>query len=487
MDESTPTGARHEMRIGMATGGVDVDGYSTPGRGEKRHLEFTPTDEENKRARDDVITQSPTVPQGKLVVYMTGRYKVITLVKPDTVRKSIQDQFGIVTDIDKAGRSLRIICQTLKQKNQMLQGGNIVADIEVRCSEPHREVPLRPIRAVTTKVVVGGVPIDFTEEEICTASDAKQAYRFVKKTPEGTLKTTTVLLTYDGEDSAPERFMMDYLNFRTREYKVKAMRCYKCQEFGHKTSQCRRTQVKCVLCAGNHAEQDCNSRDALKCANCGGEHSAASKACGRYIEVSDTLKVVATEKVTYKEALTKVREAAKERQVAEAMAMVITKQTHNTENTPATTQQVDAQAVAEVCTQATTTNTAAHACTNIEVDVTKQASDAVAITKTNTVVSIAVVAPKPADTKIEYKTMETQTDPEVPTQTKSLEGEGFIKIDQLLDLLIKLIALLSGKDEPKGMAKTALDIAISTLGLSKEYVCDKIVNKTSRSRRSSMK
>ena len=46
------------------------------------------------------------------------------------------------------------------------------------------------------------------------------------------------------------------------------------------------------------------------CANCKGQHSAAYKGCSKYQEVSKVLKVAAVDKVSYRDALMKVKSGA---------------------------------------------------------------------------------------------------------------------------------------------------------------------------------
>lgn len=45
-------------------------------------------------------------------------------------------------------------------------------------------------------------------------------------------------------------------------------RCYKCLGFNHKSEECKEENKKCSICAGNHMQKDCDSKDKVGCINC---------------------------------------------------------------------------------------------------------------------------------------------------------------------------------------------------------------------------
>ncbi|KAF8064454.1 hypothetical protein FPV67DRAFT_1376164, partial [Lyophyllum atratum] len=58
------------------------------------------------------------------------------------------------------------------------------------------------------------------------------------------------------------------------------LQCSNCWGLGHHVRRCH-AQVKCRICAGNHAEKDHlpTTSTTLKCANCSGEHPATDRRC----------------------------------------------------------------------------------------------------------------------------------------------------------------------------------------------------------------
>ena len=241
------------------------------------------------------------------VVYITGRDRNITLIRPQQVMKEITDQFSTVTKIEKAGRSLRIYCSTAQQKHQMLQTTRIlIGDVAAECSEPRVKSARRQERTRKVRAVISGVPLDCTNEEIMEASGAISAVRMKRKTARGLTESLAVLLEYEGED-VPTEIQIEYLEFKVRPYVPAPMRCHHCQQYGHTRNHCRREEPVCPRCAGPHNYTQCHHTTEPKCANCGQQHNAAFQGCEKYIEVKDTLKIAATERISYRDALMKRR------------------------------------------------------------------------------------------------------------------------------------------------------------------------------------
>ena len=65
-----------------------------------------------------------------------------------------------------------------------------------------------------------------------------------------------------------------------------------------------------MRCGERHSVTDCPVKDDLTqavCVNCKGQHSAVFKGCRKYLEVSKALKISVTQKVSYRDALIKVK------------------------------------------------------------------------------------------------------------------------------------------------------------------------------------
>lgn len=72
---------------------------------------------------------------------------------------------------------------------------------------------------------------------------------------------------------------IDSIRYPAFQYKplTRIDRCFRCQQFGHKATNCT-NESKCYKCGEHHQYQrDCSN--AVKCANCHGEHMAGSPEC----------------------------------------------------------------------------------------------------------------------------------------------------------------------------------------------------------------
>src|SRR5690606_35564204 len=80
--------------------------------------------------------------------------------------------------------------------------------------------------------------------------------------------------------------------------RIRVMRCYKCNRFGHCQRECR-NGLSCAACAGPHDTKSCTVRD-VKCSNCewvnekrrqrkqepiDANHRADNKNCPQYIRM----------------------------------------------------------------------------------------------------------------------------------------------------------------------------------------------------------
>ena len=98
--------------------------------------------------------------------------------------------------------------------------------------------------------------------------------------------TKTVKLTCNNTESeklsTQDRLIINGKNCHLeRERKVKIIRCYNCQKFGHISANCKNKAV-CVKCSCYHESSTfCNAEP--KCANCEGPYPAYSSLCPVYL------------------------------------------------------------------------------------------------------------------------------------------------------------------------------------------------------------
>ena len=93
---------------------------------------------------------------------------------------------------------------------------------------------------------------------------------FIRKGEER-IQTNTYILTFN-KPQTPKEVKIGYCLERVEQYVTVALRCFKCQKFGHHREACRGRQTcsKCGEKDPDHGEEDCLKE--IRCANCQQDH-----------------------------------------------------------------------------------------------------------------------------------------------------------------------------------------------------------------------
>lgn len=187
---------------------------------------------------------------------------------------------------------------------------NRIADWEVKCRLPRIHT--------MSYGVIGPIGPDTTDEQI--EEDLKEkgyvnveAKRLVK----GKDKIRTVHVRIGLEVATlPEYVIVAWQRFAVRTYVDKPWQCYKCQTFGHNASQCN-GRIKCVVCSGPHSLQECKvkNKEEIKCSNCGENHTSSYGGCKFMKRAKLVEKVRAEDKLSYRDAVKKIKSLNDERNV----------------------------------------------------------------------------------------------------------------------------------------------------------------------------
>ena len=265
---------------------------------------------------DDGIERESLQPP---VVYLRGKTVKLVSLNPFTIMQNINRTYGAVSKVERRGGSLKITCASLQQKRSILQSTEL-CDIEITPSLPNAEQRIRQeaiVQARYQRVVISGVPIDLNDSIIKSETAADEVRRITKRSPDSDDKVASkaVILGYNcSAEVIPGKVQIGYLSFKTRTYIPLVTRCYKCQKFGHVAAKCRKEANTCPVCAGPHSYAECESKDNKKCANCGGAHSVSYHDCPKFVVAKQVTHLAATERLSYRDALVKVKR--KERQGA---------------------------------------------------------------------------------------------------------------------------------------------------------------------------
>ena len=146
-----------------------------------------------------------------------------------------------------------------------------------------------------------------TEEAILDYFKSKNQHvtnvRRIKVKRDGELKDTNTFVLTFGVPELPKTVKVGFEIIKVDVYVPNPLRCFKCQQFGHHSDNCRRQEV-CARCGQpGHSDDsfDCDSYSA-SCANCGANHPAYSRQCPAWLKEKEILKLKYTNNLTFPEA-----------------------------------------------------------------------------------------------------------------------------------------------------------------------------------------
>ena len=121
---------------------------------------------------------------------------------------------------------------------------------------------------------------------------------FIKKDG-NTKRTNTLILTFS-QIIVPSSIKAGFLKIPVQPFIPSPLRCFKCQQYGHHKFVCKH-DAKCARCGqAEHGETACDGP--LYCVNCKGNHAAYDKACPRWKNEVEIVKVKTTTNVSFPEA-----------------------------------------------------------------------------------------------------------------------------------------------------------------------------------------
>ncbi|KAK4876598.1 hypothetical protein RN001_009104 [Aquatica leii] len=152
-------------------------------------------------------------------------------------------------------------------------------------AEGHEYHTHSPRQERSLKVVIRGIPVESTEEEIIEDLN-RQGYPVFKITRmNGKQKIPAPMVLVELERKYNSIYKLTHvvgLSITTEALRQSGeiIQCHRCQLFGHIQQNCT-AEYKCMKCAENHNTHECVKPKtiAAKCSNCGGPHTSTYKNC----------------------------------------------------------------------------------------------------------------------------------------------------------------------------------------------------------------
>lgn len=187
-------------------------------------------------------------------------------------------------------KDLKINIQRVKQ----IRRGGIAVSLSDRTSSKSLRKAVHELDAFIIKkpvrnnpyIKIAGVSSDVTNEEITDALDSLfTEYNALKTTSENNYPVKYIFQTMNKKSNLrnvvvqlqPNQWSLAiekaYINVQWHRFKmincIPVKRCYRCQSFGHTTTNCPSEKDICSYCSGNHDYSKCKSESPTgKCSNC---------------------------------------------------------------------------------------------------------------------------------------------------------------------------------------------------------------------------
>lgn len=179
------------------------------------------------------------------------------------------------------------------QRNALLKTKKIL-DIAV-------EVRPDPILSTTRGIVKSKTMTYLSNEELTNKLSSQGVSNVLR------INDTNVFIVTFQTSTLPALIKLTDWHYEPVEiYAPAPMRCKKCQKLGHTHNQCRNEHTPCPKCTQNgHTAKDCSN--VAFCINCGKDHPSSDSNCPHYLMRKEMLKIQLTEKISFREAKSKVR------------------------------------------------------------------------------------------------------------------------------------------------------------------------------------
>ena len=269
----------------------------------------------------------------KIFAYIKGKdFNLVNQIKRDPLQYSrwFARNLNITTTssfkLIEQTQSLRVTCVSKQQQEHVLNiqdiiGQQVIVSLpksqqQAQATGPRQQ--LTSSSSVDTDTdnriklnhgIIFNVSYNINIEDIVTQTGAYKARRLKKRdsVTKRLFDTESVVISF--LEDTPQRVNIGFLSFKVNTYIPIPIRCSNCQRFNHPTKLCRSERKRCVKCGEDHTFDDCpiTEREHMKCVNCQEHHSAAWTGCRIYQETKAALHVSAIQKMSYKDALVKVR------------------------------------------------------------------------------------------------------------------------------------------------------------------------------------
>lgn len=246
-------------------------------------------------------------PNGSYVIIKTTNNVSFRKIGPFWPHKQLQCFFGDIPFKCDAPPDGSFIVQT-KNPSQTLK----LLSLTKFCDQPV-SIELDSRRNSSKGLIYAPELRDLSEEEILQGLSDEGVVgvrRIFSKRGEQRKSTPLLILNFN-RSNRPTQIVAGYLRYEVRVFIASPLRCYKCQQYGHGSRNCR-NEPRCFECGQlAHGDEPCSSTKC--CATCHSlNHTARSNACPIWQKEKTICSIQATKNVTFSEARRMYNETARQ-------------------------------------------------------------------------------------------------------------------------------------------------------------------------------
>lgn len=239
------------------------------------------TNSTNSNDNSDIQNSAPQTPRIRPIsAYNAGNWRELN--------RTLEENFGKVFDLKPSGEFIRIFPKTADHHRAI---SSFLKEKNVQCIVTQLGVA-KPI-----KIVIRGLPIDVTEEEIKLDLESRNfqiiaVHQLTKRKTGNKMPLYQVQLpntTQSKEIFKINKMFNMIIGIENYRSPFKTTQCFACQFYHHSSESCF-MKVRCVKCGQGHKSQDCPHgpgkipEEFLLCCNCKGKHPASYRACPKFPE-----------------------------------------------------------------------------------------------------------------------------------------------------------------------------------------------------------
>ena len=148
-----------------------------------------------------------------------------------------------------------------------------------------KEVDTQLATHLNTTDAVAYVPtlLDVEDEQIVRELASQGVIGVQRLKPKNGRRNALIRFRFHGL-SHPETINIGYDTHQLRLWIRSPAMCRRCARFGHTTSSCKSTHLRCLQCSGDHATDNCTADTYRLCPHCSGPHAAWDRTCPALLE-----------------------------------------------------------------------------------------------------------------------------------------------------------------------------------------------------------